>query len=293
MVSRPHSDLHGFSLKVASARVVFPGLLAVTTALVLAACSVSSPDRYSLVWSEEFNDNQLDPQVWFVEQGDGSQYGIPGWGNNELQHYQQSNVRLEDGVLLITAKLEPGRRPFYSSARINTRDRFVVRYGRIEASMRFPVGQGLWSAFWLLPQDEVYGEWAASGEIDIVEAVDLGVGDNKSTLHTIHFGGAWPDNKESGARYDVPADPTRNFHVYAVEWDEANIRWYVDDVLVHAETNWSTDVAEFPAPFNQDFYLLINLAVGGNLTSGVDSSSLPATLEVDYVRVYSERNELG
>ena len=135
---------------------------------------VSPGDTLTLVWSDEFNGTSLDPQTWFFETGDGSQYGIPGWGNNELQYYQPNNAQIVDGMLVIEAREQTVGSFNYTSARINTRDRFAFRHGRIEARMRLPGGQGLWPAFWLLPQDSPYGGWAASGEIDVMEAVSLG-----------------------------------------------------------------------------------------------------------------------
>jgi beta-glucanase (GH16 family) len=241
-----------------------------------------------LVWSDEFDASQLDPEVWFFERGDGSQYGIPGWGNNELQYYLEDSARLENGLLVITAREEDVGGKRFTSARINTRDRFAFRYGRVEARMRLPGGQGLWPAFWLLPQDDVYGGWAASGEIDIMEAVNLGGAGGNNVHGTIHFGGAWPDNQFTGSSYLVSTDATAEFHTYALEWDPNELRWYVDDVLFAMQNAWSTTGGPYPAPFDQPFYLLLNVAVGGNFPGAPDSTTaFPATLEVDWVRVYS------
>ena len=116
--------------------------------------AVTQGGALNLVWSDEFDGAQLDPEVWFFESGDGSQYGIPGWGNNELQWYLPDSAELSNGLLIITARNESQNGKKYTSARLNTRDRFAFRYGRIEARMRLPGGQGVWPAFWLLPQDE-------------------------------------------------------------------------------------------------------------------------------------------
>jgi beta-glucanase (GH16 family) len=242
----------------------------------------------TLVWSDEFNDTQLDPEVWYFETGDGSQYGIPGWGNNELEWYLPNNVELDNGVLRMTARREASNGYSYTSARINTRDRFAFKYGRIEARMKLPGGQGLWPAFWLLPQDNVYGTWAASGEIDVMEAVNL-VGSGGNTVHgTLHYGAQWPNNTFSGSGYNVPADATDTFHTYALEWDETEMRWYVNDVLYLMQNSWSTTGAAFPAPFNETFHILLNVAVGGNWPGAPNSdTTFPVSLEVDYVRVYS------
>ncbi len=250
--------------------------------------AVSPGDTLTLVWSDEFNAARLDPAKWFFESGDGSQYGIPGWGNNELQYYRPNNASLDSGLLKIEARAESVNGFDYTSARIHTRDRFAFRYGRVEARIRLPGGQGLWPAFWLLPQDDRYGGWAASGEIDVVEAVNLG-GSGGNTVHgTIHYGGAWPNNASSGETYAVPADATARFHTYAVEWDATEIRWYVDDVLYSMRNTWYSTGGGFPAPFDQRFYILLNVAVGGSFPGNPDNSTaFPVTMEVDWVRVYS------
>ena len=249
---------------------------------------VSPGDALTLVWADEFDAGQLDPEVWFFETGDGSDYGIPGWGNNELQYYLPDNAWLENGLLTIEARAESTNGFSYTSARINTRDRFAFRYGRIEARMRLPGGQGLWPAFWLMPQEDLYGTWAASGEIDIMEAVNLGGAGGNDVHGTIHYGGEWPNHASSGEGYLVPADATAEFHTYAIEWDALEIRWYVDDVLYAMQNFWYSTGGAFPAPFDQPFYIILNVAVGGNWPGSPDGSTVfPVSMEVDWVRVYS------
>ena len=249
---------------------------------------VSPGDALTLVWSDEFDAVQLDPETWYFEDGDGSQYGIPGWGNNELQWYLADSAELSNGNLVITARRESVSGKSYTSARLNTRDRFAVRYGRIEARIRLPGGQGIWPAFWMLPQDNVYGTWAASGEIDIMEAVNLGESGGNTVHGTLHYGGAWPNNVSSGSGYEVATDATTDFHVYALEWDATEMRWYVDGVLYAMQNTWSTTAAPFPAPFDESFYILLNVAVGGNWPGAPSATTVfPVTMEVDYVRVYS------
>ena len=249
---------------------------------------VSPGDALTLVWNDEFDGTQLDPEVWFFESGDGSQYGIPGWGNNEHQWYLPDSAELDNGVIVITAREESQSGKDYTSARINTRDRFAFTYGRIEARIRLPGGQGLWPAFWLLPQDFAYGGWAASGEIDVMEAVNLG-GAGGNTVHgTLHYGGEWPNNVFTGESYGVPSDATADFHVYALEWDATGMRWYVDGVLYAMQNAWYSTSAPYPAPFDQPFYILLNVAVGGNFPGAPNAGTeFPVTMEVDYVRVYS------
>ena len=252
--------------------------------------AVAPGDMLTLVWSDEFNAAKLDPAVWFFESGDGSQYGpdLIGWGNDELQWYLPDNAQLSDGKLKITARRETANGYNYTSARINTRDRFAFRYGRIEARIKLPPGQGLWPAFWLLAQDSPYGRWAASGEIDIVEAVNLdGTGGNR-IFGTIHYGGEFPANLRSETRYTPSTDVAGDFNTYALEWDATAIRWYVNDTLYAVQNSWSSTAAPFPAPFNQNFYIIFNVAVGGRFPGPPSGATqLPVTMEVDWVRVYS------
>lgn len=242
----------------------------------------------TLVFSDEFDQAKLDPEKWYFESGDGSQYGNPGWGNRELQWYLPDSAELRDGKLVITARQEQANGKDFTSARISSVNRFAFRYGRIEARMRLPGGQGLWPAFWLLPQDKAYGGWAASGEIDVVEAVNLGASGSNVIVGSLHFGGSHPDNVSSGNEFPVATDVTSDFHVYALEWDAAEIRWYVDETLYSVQNSWWTSAADFPAPFDQPFYILLNVAVGGDFPGNPDTTTIfPVTMEVDYVRVYS------
>ena len=255
---------------------------------------VSPGDALTLVWSDEFDGSAVDPETWFFATGDGTEAGLPGgWGNNELQHYLPDNAQVENGVLKITARLESIEGRNFTSARINTEDRFAFRYGRIEASIKLPSGQGLWPAFWMLAQDSPYGTWAASGEIDIVEAVNLDGSNGNEIFATIHYGGEFPANQSSSVTYVPGPDVTEDFHTYALEWDETEIRWYFDDSLYAVQNNWSSTAAPYPAPFDQPFYILLNLAVGGNFPGfAIDNSVFPATMEVDWVRVYSGEDAL-
>ena len=257
--------------------------------LTLASNNAVSPgDQLALVWADEFEAEQLDPKKWFFESGDGSRYDNPGWGNNELQYYLPGNASVANGLLTIAVRAEETNGFNYTSARIHTRDRFAFRYGRIEARIRLPGGQGLWPAFWLLPQEKIYGDWAASGEIDIIEAVNLGGTGGNTVFGTIHYGGSVPGNVSSEETYPVPSSATAEFHTYAIEWDAAEIRWYVDSELFAMRNTWYSTEGDFPAPFDQHFYILLNVAVGGNFPGEPDSSTIfPAAMEVDWVRVYT------
>ncbi len=253
-------------------------------------------EGWELIWSDEFDGVALDASKWTIQTGDGTAEGIPGWGNNELQSYQAANVSVADGVLVITARKEDsGDGHAYTSGRLTTAGKLDLTYGRVEASIRAPAGEGLWSAFWMLPTDSAYGGWAASGEIDILEVFSRDP--RPFAQAALHYGMAWPLNTFDHKRY-WGVDPADGFHLYAVEWDEEKIRWLVDGehfhtVRRHTFWNYYRDTRTnahvsggVSAPFDRPFHLLLNLAVGGNLPGPPAAGALPGELEVDYVRVY-------
>ena len=255
-----------------------------------------TPKGWELVWSDEFDGNSLDAARWNIQTGDGSAEGIPGWGNNELQSYQPGNIEVSGGNLVIAARRQDaGDGREYTSGRINTAGNLDITYGRIEASIQAAAGQGLWSAFWMLPTNSEYGTWAAGGEIDIMEVFSRNP--SPFTQAALHFGMAWPLNTYTYAKYEA-IDPADGFHIYAVEWDEQEIRWFVDGnhyYTVRRSTYWnyykdaSTNAhvsGGDSAPFDRPFHLLLNLAVGGNLPGPPAPGALPGELRVDYVRVY-------
>lgn len=237
----------------------------------------------NLVWEDNFNGTSLDLSKWSYQTGDGCAEGICGWGNNELQTYQQANVTVSNGTLKITARKERVRNKNYTSGRIRSKGKGDFTYGRYEARIKLPAGAGLWPAFWMLSTDEPYGGWPKSGEIDIMEFIGS---QPETVLGYIHYGPDWPNNQHQGNLfhlYDGRLFPD-NFHVFAIEWEPGEIRWYVDDILYSVKTQ--NDVAPYNWPFNHDFHFLLNVAVGGSLGGAVDDSIFPATMEVDYVRVY-------
>lgn len=261
---------------------------------IVLICSTYA-QKYELVWSDEFNGSSLDLTKWEIMSGDGTAYGLPsGWGNNELQWYSNNNITFENGMLVITAKNEIVSGKKYTSARIRTLNKGDWKYGRFEFRAKFPVGRGMWPAIWMMPTSNIYGNWAASGEIDIVEYLGH---EPQKVYGTIHYGGQWPNNKQSGTWYTLSTGNFYDsFHEYALEWEEKEIRWYVDGKLFGKQTNWNTTYsgAVFPAPFDQKFHLLINLAVGGNWPGAPDAATvLPQRLEVDYARVYKINNTTG
>jgi beta-glucanase (GH16 family) len=236
-----------------------------------------------LVWSDEFGGSEVDPGKWEFQIGD----GCPncGWGNDELQYYRAENASVSDGTLVITAKQEAFGGREYTSARLRTLGRAAWRYGRLEARARVPKGKGMWPAFWMMPARSFYGGWAASGEIDIMEARGS---EPNTVLGTLHFGGTFPDNTRTEASFTLPAgDFSQDFHEFAVEWEPWEIRWYVDGQVYSTLNNWYSTNGIYPAPFDQEFYILLNLAVGGNFDGAPDATTaFPQTFEIDYVRAY-------
>ena len=229
--------------------------------------------NWQLVWSDEFN-GSIGPD-WVFETGNGS----GGWGNNELQYYRRENATIENNTLAITARREDIGGFRYTSARMKTQGRKTFKYGRIEARMKLPSFMGAWPAFWMLGANLPQVGWPASGEIDVMEHVN---NENRS-YGTIH----WSDHNGTYAQYSGHTDiSVQDWHVYAVEWDANAIRWYVDGTKFHeASIQGGVNGTE---EFHNDFFLLLNFAIGGNWPGfNVDESQLPAKMNVDYVRVYS------
>jgi hypothetical protein len=243
---------------------------------------------YQLIFSDEFYGSRINYQNWAHQLSDGTAYGLPaGWGNNELQYYtaRPENSYLSNGNLVIVARDESYQGYYYTSARLRSFAKQEFLYGKIEARIRLPATQGIWNAFWMLPTDSEYGGWAASGEIDIVESVNIA-----DTIHgAIHYGGQWPANTSSGGSYSDGTDFSDDFHTYAIEWEPTRIRWYMDEQLYHTETSWWSSGGSYPAPFNKPFHILLNVAVGGNWPGDPnESSTFPQKMLIDYVRVYQK-----
>lgn len=268
-------------------RVTKISMLAASLSLLAPVSGIAA--NYELVWADEFNGTALDESRWSYQNGDGCDINLCGWGNNERQFYQPDNVTVANGVLSIEAREERNRGSAYTSGRIRSIYKGDFVYGRIEARMKLPGGQGIWPAFWMLPTDETYGGWAASGEIDIMEAVNLGATGGNDVHGTLHYGSQWPDNVYTGMAYTPATSVTDNFHVYTVEWEPNEIRWLIDGVLYQTQTDWYSENGPYPAPFNQRFYMLLNVAVGGDWPGDPDSTTqFPTTMQVDYVRVYQD-----
>jgi len=267
------------------------GILAL---VLIALFTLATPSlaALSLVWSDEFDGTSLDTDNWTIDIGDGCP-DLCGWGNNELEYYLADNVTVADGNLTLTTRQQYYGGRQYTSGKVHTRDKQVFLYGRMEMRAKIPTGGGMWPAFWMMPQDDVYGGWASSGEIDIMEAANA----TTSIGGTIHYGGSWPENASSGGSYSLGgANFADEYHVYAVEWEPEEIRWYVDDVLYSTKYSWqwySSGAPDNPlAPFDQDFYIILNAAIGGDYTGCTSPSCITADLPqeflIDYVRVYQE-----
>lgn len=238
----------------------------------------------NLVMAEEFDVNGApNPELWNYDIGDGSDQGIPGWGNNELQYYtdRTENVIVEDGMLKITAISESFMGSSYTSARILTKGKYAKKYGRIEARMKLPWGQGYWPAFWLLGNNIDEVNWPNCGEIDIMEYR----GQNPTIMLGSVHGPGYSGGESVGKMYDLQDDRfDTGFHVFGIEWGSDYINYYVDDVLYNQIT---PDDVPGDWVFDQPFFIIMNLAVGGNFVGSPNADTVfPQTLYVDYVRVY-------
>jgi autotransporter-associated beta strand protein len=274
-------------------------LVLLLTGVALGGGAAVMPDRAMgaaadfpyMSWQDEFDGTTIKPLLWTHDIGTGSQYGLTGWGNNELQYYtdRPQNASVADGLLTIRARAESFGGMAYTSARLKTEGLFSQLGGRFEMRAALPIGRGFWPAFWMLPETDTYGGWAASGEIDIMEARGQQPG---RVAGTIHYGGSWPNNVWSESVRMLPTGQTiADFHTYALEWDVSPtpaLRWYVDDVLYATKTDWWSAGGAYPAPFDKPFSLLVNLAVGGNYVGPPDASTpFPSQMLVDYVRVFT------
>ncbi len=257
--------------------------------LLLLAWASPGAATDTLVWSDEFDGARLDTSVWERQVGDGTAYDLPpGWGNEELQLYDgsDSNSFVADGLLHIVARR--GDKGAFTSARLRTGHRREVLYGRIEARIKVPSAQGMWPAFWMMPTKSRYGTWAACGEIDIMETINLA----DTVYGTLHFGGQWPENTSAGGhRRFGDGQLWKVFHVYGVEWTPDEISWFVDGEKYHSISSDSWYSAGEPdnsrAPFDQPFHLLLNLAVGGRWPGAPDEdTAFPQMMLVDWVRIW-------
>lgn len=233
-----------------------------------------------LVMQDEFDTNGvLNGDIWSYDIGT----GVNGWGNNELQYYtdRSDNVSVQNGILSIVAKEESFQGSSYTSGRLLTKGKFEQQYGRFEARMRLPWGQGIWPAFWMLGADIDTNIWPSAGEIDIMEFR----GQEPTVIHGSVHGPGYSGGDAITKSYTLENDRfDTGFHVFGIEWSPEYVNYYVDDVLYNQIT--PADVTG-EWVFDKPFYLLINLAVGGSFVGSPNSETVfPQTLLVDYVRVY-------
>ena len=236
--------------------------------------------QYELIWSDEFNGNSIDSTNWKINRGNGCP-SLCGFGNNELQTYtdQNNNVRVEDGKLIIEAHANDSLQ--YTSAKIQTLKSW--KYGTVEVRAKLPKGRGTWPAIWMLPKDRKYGGWPKSGEIDIMEHVGYDQDKIHGTVHTESFNHMLGTQK---GKFTEMENVSNTFHTYSIQWTEEDISFYIDSVEYNHFKNSGNGAEEWP--FDNPFYLILNIAVGGNWggKNGVDATIWPQRMEIDYVRVY-------
>ena len=224
------------------------------------------------VWSDEFNTTGApNSSNW------GYDLGAGGWGNNESQNYtnRSDNVKVENGVLKIILKKESYLGSNYTSARLLSKGKFSIKYGKIEFRAKLPSGGGTWPALWTLGDNISTAGWPACGEIDIMEHV----GNDLNKIHgTLHFPGRSGGNADSSTK--IISNASTEFHIYSIDWRADSIKFYIDNELFKNFTNTSN------LPFNQKFFIIMNVAMGGNFGGAIDSAFVQSTMEVDYVRVY-------
>lgn len=250
----------------------------ITLALLLTGIAVTAQvKKGKLLWEENFSGKSLNERVWNYELGDGCP-NICGWGNNERQLYTKTNHTLKDGKLIITAKKDGDK---YTSTRITTAGKKEFKYGYIEARAKLPVGKGIWPAFWMLGSNIKQVGWPMAGEIDILEYVGKEPHMVFTSLHTKDSHGETINTKKT----PFP-DIEQGWHTYAINWTKDKIEFFVDDKSVYtfAPENKTEEIW----PFNQPFYFIINMAVGGNFGGPeVDDSIFPQEFMIDYIRVYA------
>ena len=266
------------------AKILLASSLLVASAAAFAQGKPSAYTDADLVWKEDFDGKKLNTKDWNYE------FHEPGWVNAELQRYDDSkkNTYLKDGCLVIQALKEEKKdgTVHYSSGRINTQGKHVFTYGRFEARLRVPKGKGFLPAFWMMPDDEsYYGQWPKCGEIDIMEEVGV---DANYVSSSLHAEGHVHSNHNEITHQMYLAGAEDDFHTYAIEWTEEKIVTYVDG---RVQLSYSSDGTEYNYPYTKPFYIILNLAWGGDWGGydGVDESALPTTMQVDYVRDFQKK----
>jgi beta-glucanase (GH16 family) len=271
---RAHVSNASFTEKVDSVYISFP-----ESTLENGYKTPLSYPGYRLVWADEFEGNSLDMNAWTYETGRGNW----GWGNNELQYYQDGtkNAVVADGKLTITAKKEAAGTAEYTSARIKTQGKKAFTFGRVDIRARLPKGQGVWPALWMLGSNITQVGWPACGEIDIMELV----GHKPNEIFgTAHWGNSAPSTYLSKVSRLSAGDYSDSFNVFSIIWSENKIEWFMNDVRYHIVTPANTGGIY---PFNKEHFFIFNVAIGGTWPGNPDATTrLPQSMEVDYIRVF-------
>jgi beta-glucanase (GH16 family) len=242
------------------------------------------PGTFKLMWADEFNGDSYDHSIWSPQIAGG------GFGNHELQYYtgNSNNIFTRDGNLVLKAIKETYNGHAYTSGKLWTQNFRNFKYGRVEARFKLPKGRGTWPAIWMMPANSVYGGWPNSGEIDVMEFVGYDANKIYGTVHR----GAGSGGNGNGNSISI-AGKTDDFHTIRIDWEPGYIKWYLDDQLFHTYNNGYAGTAQWP--FDQDFYVILNFAVGGDWggAQGVDANIWPQEFLIDYVRVYQKSEETG
>jgi beta-glucanase (GH16 family) len=236
---------------------------------------------WNIVWSDEFNGPTINTNIWTYDLGNNS-----GWGNSELEYYTSSaqNACVSNGFLHLVALQQSSNGYSYTSARLKTEGLYSAEYGRFEFRASLPAGTGFWPALWMLGDNINTVSWPGCGEIDVMENKGSALTNVQGSLHS---------GSDETQVYTLPGGSVTNFHLYLLEWTPNAISWYVDGLRYETQTNWSSSVGAYPAPFNQPFFIIMNLAVGGNFlgnpsTAAINANStFPGQMLVDYVRLYN------
>ncbi|GAA4080946.1 carbohydrate binding domain-containing protein [Amphibacillus indicireducens] len=259
--------------------------------MISASESDVTDSDWKLVWSDEFDEDEINMDNWSFDHPENGRY------NQEIQSYTEDNAWIEDGKLFIEAReeeiTEPNGETYnYTSSKLITKGKQMWTYGKFEIRAKMPTGQGMWPAIWMMPEDEpFYGTWPVGGEIDIMELL----GHEPDTIYAnIHYG---VPKGDSQGTYKLPNGQSfaEDYHVYTLEWEPGEIRWYIDGELFNTANDWhskhpgNADEFTYPAPFDQDFFLILNISVGGGWPGNPDDTTVfPQQMAVDYVRVYQK-----
>jgi beta-glucanase (GH16 family) len=255
-------------------------------AFTFCAVSWAQTNEYSLVFSDEFEGTSLDTAKWNIQSG----YAA----NQEKEYYTtgNNNLRLEEGSLVLVGRKEQAVSDRnYTSARVNSKGKGWTTYGKVEARISVPSGAGTWPAFWMMPQSSVYGTWPNSGEIDIMEHI----GSNpRMTSHAVHTANKNGNKGNNWSNTQYKDSMENNFHVYSIIWEDEYIQFYIDQVK--SVTLWRNLTEDYKGwPFDQDFYVMLNLALGGTMGGTIDDSIFnhPVEMKIDYVRIYKKITDIN